>query len=102
MSINYDCVAIWVDTCKRDFLLEIFEEDYGVKLAGRTQGYRRATVLFYYKEQPTRLFWSDNEHTFKEACEYVEQKKYDGKIGSYLMINYPKLVKECREWTYDY
>ena len=101
MNIAYDCVAIWVGSCRRDLLLDIFAEEYGVSSAREGQAYRSALALFYYRDKPHSLFWS-NEKSKTELRQYMEDKRESGTVDTYCIIDYADLVRECREWTHDY
>lgn len=102
MNINYDCVAIWVGKAGRTSLLQLLEEWFGFKNVSTSSIYtQRTSALFVYKGKST-LFRSKTIANFQDLEDYMYNKKLVGEVESYTVIDYPKLVKECREWTYDY
>lgn len=98
MNTNYDCVAIWVGKARRNLLLEILEEQYDVKLIGHS--HTSCTCLYYYKNRPTELFWSDSERDIGELAERMDNKCFKGEIETYTIIDYPRFMKEIRDEMY--
>lgn len=96
MSIAYDCVAIWVGECGRNLLLDVLFEDYGITNAKQSQMHQ-ARALFVYPNSD-RMFWSNGGmHSLQDVKDYMDKKHREGRADTYRVIDYPHLVKVCRE-----